>query len=413
METKHIKISDYNYELPDERIAKFPIAQRDHSKLLVYKHGEVSDDVFHHLPTYLPQGALMIFNNTKVIQARLHFRKETGALIEVFLMEPAEPTDVLPILNWGESQSEIKAMQRNLVINVENDTLLRFANNSKTLFIDYFFKSNNLVSVSMTQANIANVKDVMNKWTDGYTEVSSNENDFVSVSQDKSTLAYGKTVAGTKFNYATVAWSAIVSSDDDNDDEYDFTPSGSVDGYDYVDLGIGIGWATANVGAKTPGDSGGYYMWAETVEHSNYNWWYYSLYTGSTSGYLDPDAFRTPYTDISGTSYDVARNKMGNHWRMPTRAELSSLANQCEFTKGTYDNVEGFIVTGPSRKSIFLPNAGCKYKDGYRWNYPWLLSSYTYGKQDAYGLKLNKAGDVSIDHGYKYYGYTVRGVTDL
>ena len=93
MDTKHIKISDYNYVLPDERIAKFPIAQRDHSKLLVYKHGEVSDDVFHHLPTYLPQGALMIFNNTKVIQARLHFRKETGALIEVFLMEPAEPTD--------------------------------------------------------------------------------------------------------------------------------------------------------------------------------------------------------------------------------------------------------------------------------------------------------------------------------
>ena len=93
MDTKHIKISDYNYDLPDERIAKFPIAQRDHSKLLVYNHGEVSDDVFHHLPTYLPQGALMIFNNTKVIQARLHFRKETGALIEVFLMEPAEPTD--------------------------------------------------------------------------------------------------------------------------------------------------------------------------------------------------------------------------------------------------------------------------------------------------------------------------------
>lgn len=93
MDTKHIKISDYNYSLPDERIAKFPIAQRDHSKLLVYKHGVVSDDVFYHLPDYLPKGALMIFNNTKVIQARMHFRKETGALIEVFLMEPAAPTD--------------------------------------------------------------------------------------------------------------------------------------------------------------------------------------------------------------------------------------------------------------------------------------------------------------------------------
>ncbi len=93
MDTKHIKISDYNYDLPDERIAKFPISQRDHSKLLVYKHGEVSDDVFFHLPDYLPKGAMMVFNNTKVIQARMHFRKETGALIEVFLMEPAAPTD--------------------------------------------------------------------------------------------------------------------------------------------------------------------------------------------------------------------------------------------------------------------------------------------------------------------------------
>lgn len=90
---RHIRISDYSYPLPDERIAKFPIAQRDHSKLLVYRQGEVSQDVFYNLPEYLPKGALMVFNNTKVIQARMHFRKETGALIEVFLLEPAEPSD--------------------------------------------------------------------------------------------------------------------------------------------------------------------------------------------------------------------------------------------------------------------------------------------------------------------------------
>lgn len=92
-DTKHIHISDFNYELSDERIAKFPLQQRDHSKLLIYQHGEVSDDVFLNLPNHLPQGALMVFNNTRVIQARLHFRKETGALIEVFLMEPALPAD--------------------------------------------------------------------------------------------------------------------------------------------------------------------------------------------------------------------------------------------------------------------------------------------------------------------------------
>ena len=93
MKTKDIHISEYNYELPDERIAKFPMAERDHSKLLVYDKGQVSEDIFYNLPNHLPQGALMVYNNTKVIQARLHFRKDTGALIEIFLLEPAEPAD--------------------------------------------------------------------------------------------------------------------------------------------------------------------------------------------------------------------------------------------------------------------------------------------------------------------------------
>lgn len=93
IDTKKIHISDYNYPLPDERIAKFPISERDHSKLLIYNHGEVGEDIFFNLPSHLPQGALMVFNNTKVIQARMHFRKSTGALIEVFLLEPAMPAD--------------------------------------------------------------------------------------------------------------------------------------------------------------------------------------------------------------------------------------------------------------------------------------------------------------------------------
>ena len=99
MNTQEIQISDYNYELPDERIAKFPKEQRDHSKLLLYRQGEVGEDVFYNLPKYLPKGALMVMNNTRVIQARLHFRKSnekgenTGALIEIFLLEPAQPAD--------------------------------------------------------------------------------------------------------------------------------------------------------------------------------------------------------------------------------------------------------------------------------------------------------------------------------
>ncbi|MBQ5695005.1 MAG: S-adenosylmethionine:tRNA ribosyltransferase-isomerase [Bacteroidaceae bacterium] len=101
MEPKHIQIKDYNYPLPDERIAKFPLAERDTSKLLVYQQGNISQDHFRSLPDYLPQGALMIFNNTRVVRARLHFRKSTptqnenslGALIEIFILEPAMPVE--------------------------------------------------------------------------------------------------------------------------------------------------------------------------------------------------------------------------------------------------------------------------------------------------------------------------------
>ena len=93
MNTKNIRIEDYDYPLADERIAKFPLSKRDESKLLCYRHGEVDEHLFRDLPELLHEGSLLVFNNTKVIQARLHFRKATGALIEVFLLEPAAPKE--------------------------------------------------------------------------------------------------------------------------------------------------------------------------------------------------------------------------------------------------------------------------------------------------------------------------------
>ena len=99
---KHIRISEFNYPLPDERIAKFPLPVRDQSKLLLYRHGEVTEDIFTSLPDYLQANSLMIFNNTKVIQARLHFHKETGALIEVFCLEPIQPNDYA--LNFQQTE---------------------------------------------------------------------------------------------------------------------------------------------------------------------------------------------------------------------------------------------------------------------------------------------------------------------
>ena len=118
MDTKHIQIRDYDYALPEDRIAKFPLPERDSSKLLVYEGGKISETQFRSLPSLLPEGSLMVFNNTRVIQARLHFRKKPpqppfggdlraeeianskssnsqclGALIEIFLLEPANPVE--------------------------------------------------------------------------------------------------------------------------------------------------------------------------------------------------------------------------------------------------------------------------------------------------------------------------------
>ncbi len=92
-EMKPIYIADYNYPLPDERIAKYPLAERDHSKLLVYRDGKVTEDRFYNVGDYIAPHSLLIYNNTRVIQARLEFHKPTGARIEVFCLEPLAPHD--------------------------------------------------------------------------------------------------------------------------------------------------------------------------------------------------------------------------------------------------------------------------------------------------------------------------------
>ena len=92
-DTQDIRIEDYDYPLPDERVAKFPLAQRDSSQLLVYKDGEIAHRHFADLPSLLPDDAMLVFNNTRVIQARMRFRKPTGAVIEVFCLEPLLPVD--------------------------------------------------------------------------------------------------------------------------------------------------------------------------------------------------------------------------------------------------------------------------------------------------------------------------------
>lgn len=112
-ENQPIYIDEYNYPLPDERIAKYPLAQRDASKLLVYKNSTIAESTFSKISDYLPEKSLLVYNNTRVIQARLVFKKETGARIEVFCLEPISPADYSLSLS-ATCQCEWKCMVGNL-----------------------------------------------------------------------------------------------------------------------------------------------------------------------------------------------------------------------------------------------------------------------------------------------------------
>lgn len=86
MNVRSISIHDYSYDLPDERIAKYPLAERSSSRLLVYRSGEIGDSHFVNLPSELPEGAVLVRNNSRVIHARLLFQRPTGAQVEVFCL---------------------------------------------------------------------------------------------------------------------------------------------------------------------------------------------------------------------------------------------------------------------------------------------------------------------------------------
>lgn len=96
MHPKHCSAADFTYDLPEHRIAKHPLQERDASRLLVYRQGNISDSTVKHLPGFLPEGALLVFNDSKVISARVLFQKSSGGIIEIFVLEPESSGSGLP-----------------------------------------------------------------------------------------------------------------------------------------------------------------------------------------------------------------------------------------------------------------------------------------------------------------------------
>lgn len=150
-EVKNISIEDYNYPLPDERIAKYPLSERDASKLLVLKNGEITSSHFRNIDSFLPKDSLLIFNETKVVRARLQFTKESGASIEIFCLEPITGNGDYQLAFSSASPSRWRCLVGNsrrwkndkLSLEVEVNSQQATDNRQATLYADRVEKNDN------------------------------------------------------------------------------------------------------------------------------------------------------------------------------------------------------------------------------------------------------------------------------
>ncbi len=195
--------------------------------------------------------------------------------------------------------------------------------------------------------------------------------------------------------------------------------SGTENGYDYVDLGLSVKWATCNVGATKPEEYGNYYAWGETTPKSTYKWSTYKWCNGSydtmTKYCTDSDYGTVDNKTVLDKEDDAAAVNMGGSWRMPTVEEQTELRTECTWTWTTLNGVNGYNVEGPNGNSIFLPAAG--YRDvsglGIAGSYGdyWSSSLNTGGSGSAYDLSFGSDG-VGWDYSRRYCGQSVRGVCE-
>ncbi len=188
--------------------------------------------------------------------------------------------------------------------------------------------------------------------------------------------------------------------------------SGSGGGsHEYVDLGLSVKWATCNVGASKPEDYGDYFAWGETETNSVYSWsTYFDSVNGSSSNF---DKYAKDKKTVLDPEDDVAHDKWGANWRIPTKAEQDELRTKCSWTWTTQNGVNGRMVSGPNGKSIFLPAAGARLGGSLSevgsWGYYWSSSLNSSDSGSAYHLNFG-SGNVGWGSSSRYCGRYVRAV---
>ena len=190
-----------------------------------------------------------------------------------------------------------------------------------------------------------------------------------------------------------------------------------INGHEFVDLGLDVKWATCNIGAERPEDTGDFFAWGELEKKDLY------VFDNYAHGYHDERnyrCFKPLGKDLSGSEYDVAHVKWGESWRMPTLDDIADLIYDCEWEWVENDQRVGYCVTGPNGNSIFLPAAGC-YEDSSR-NFRRDIGGYYWSScevEDAHSLTYTfclvfTEEYVDGENTYRRHcGYSIRPVTDV
>lgn len=181
-----------------------------------------------------------------------------------------------------------------------------------------------------------------------------------------------------------------------------------INGYEAVDLGLSVKWANRNVEAATPEDFGKYFAWGETSPKDKYGFENYKYYDSEKDKYI-------PFgNEISGSKYDVARQRLGGCWRMPRVDEFYELIKNCVWKWETIKGIGGYKITGPNGNSIFLPAAYCSYREvgdspvGFYWAGTFVDEDYVYR---AFCLEFDNEF-YYVNEGKPIDGLTVRAVIE-
>lgn len=203
-----------------------------------------------------------------------------------------------------------------------------------------------------------------------------------------------------------------------NGQKTELRPSGTENGYTWVNLGLSVQWATMNVGATTPEDYGYYFAWGETATKSDYSWSTYKYckgtYTTMTKYCTDSSWGTVDNKTTLEAEDDAAHVKWGGTWRMPTDAEWTELREQCTWKWTTQNGINGYLVTSKKNgNSIFLPAAGCRYDTLLyvrSYGYYWSSSLHENYSDDAYYAIFNSNDVYRHYYHYRHGGLSVRPV---